>query len=75
MNFNVEHFLLNRWTRPDLREKTGMVVIEMDLPTGYIVMNNHLREYVQSGVVPTLNRAEFYDKKIVFYLDYVSMQI
>ena len=47
----------------------------MDLPTGYIVMNNHLREYVQSGVVPTLNRAEFYDKKIVFYLDYVSMQI
>ena len=61
-----------RWTRDDLRNKTGMVVIEMDIPTGYVVMNDRLREYVKSGAVPTLSRAEFYDRKVVFYLDYVS---
>ena len=49
-----------------------MVVIEMDIPTGYVVMNDRLREYVKSGAVPTLSRAEFYDRKVVFYLDYVS---
>ena len=49
-----------------------MVVMEMDLPTGYIVLNDNLRDYVRSGKVPTLNRAEYYNRKIVFYLDYVS---
>ena len=50
-----------------------MVVIEMDMPTGYVVMNDDLREYVQSGAVPTLGRAEFFNKKVNFYLDSVSI--
>ena len=57
--------------RPDVSERTGMTVMEIDLPTGYVVMNDRLRTYVQSGIVPTLSRAEFYNKKIVFYIDYV----
>ncbi len=52
-----------------------MVVMEMDIPTGYVVMNDKLRSYVQSGVVPTLSRAEFYSRKVVFYLDYVSCNV
>lgn len=50
-----------------------MAVMEIDIPTGYVVMNDELRLYVQSGAVPTLSRAEFYDKKTIFYLDYVSI--
>ena len=47
-------------------------MLEIDLPTGYIVMNDTLRDYVRSGVVPNLRRAEFYGRKIVFYFNYVS---
>ena len=49
-----------------------MTVIEADIPTGYVVMNDDLREYVQSGVVPQLRRAEFKNRTMTFYLDYVS---
>ena len=50
-----------------------MSVLEVDLPTGFIVMNDTLRDYVQSRVVPSLKRAEFYGRKVVFYFSYVSI--
>ena len=59
--------------RPDLTQQTGMTVMEISLPTGYVSMNDDLRYYVQSGIVPNLGRAEYYARKIVFYLDYVSI--
>jgi hypothetical protein len=49
-----------------------MAVMEIDIPTGYIVMNDTLRDYVRSNLVPNLKRAEFYGRKIVFYFSYVS---
>lgn len=52
--------------------ETGLTVLEIDLPSGYVAMNNTLRDYVRSGKVPNLRRAEMYYKKIVFYFDYVS---
>ena len=62
-----------RWLRPELR--SGLTVMEMHLPTGYTVVNDVLREYVQSGVVSNLGRAEFYDRKLVYYFDFVSILI
>ena len=61
-----------RWERPDIKNRTGMTVMEIGIPTGFIVMNDVLRHYVLSGVVPTLGRAESYGRKVIFYLDYVS---
>lgn len=52
---------------------TGLSVLEIDLPTGFIVMNDTLRDYVRSRVVPNLKRAEFYGRKVVFYFTYVSL--
>jgi hypothetical protein len=49
-----------------------MVVIEVGIPNGYVVMNDDLRAYVRSGEVPTLGGAEWYDRKVIFYFDYVS---
>ena len=50
---------------------SGLAVLEVDIPTGYVVMNDTLRDYVQSNTVPNLKRAEFYERKVVFYFDYV----
>ena len=66
-------FHLRRWKRPDIAPVTGLTVLEMHLPTGYMIINDVLRLYVQSGVVPSLSRAEHYDRKVVFYFDYVSV--
>jgi len=54
---------------------TGLTVMEVELPTGYVIMNDDMRLYVQSGEVPTLRRAFYYSKKVVFYLDYVCRNI
>lgn len=51
---------------------TGLSVLEIDIPTGFIIMNDTLRDYVRSGVVPNLRRAEFYGRKVVFYFSYLD---
>lgn len=52
-----------------------MSVLEVGIPSGYIVHNNTLQAYVRSKkkVNSTLKNAEFYESKAVFYYDYVSL--
>lgn len=54
-----------------------MSVLEIAIPTGYIVHNSTLQAYVKSQIAinSTLKNAEFYNSKTVFYFDYVSLQI
>ena len=49
-----------------------MAVLEIHVPTGYVVTNDVLRAYAQSGDVPMLRRAESYGRKVVFYFDHVG---
>ncbi|XP_005101040.1 CD109 antigen [Aplysia californica] len=60
------------WLFTERSLTSGLAVLEVDIPTGYIVMNDTLRDYVQSGLVPNLKRAEFYGRKLVFYFDYLD---
>lgn len=60
------------WVYTEKSLTSGLSVLEVDVPTGYIVMNDTLRDYVRSGLVPNLKRAEFYEMKVVFYFEYVS---
>ncbi|KAI0217799.1 Alpha-2-macroglobulin-P [Lamellibrachia satsuma] len=72
-NFSImEMDVCASWSRKDISMTTGLTVLEVELPTGYVIMNDDLRLYVQSGDVPTLRRAFYYSKKVVFYLDYVE---
>ena len=73
MSFSHCAYSSYRWVRPDLGEQTGMSVMEVDMPTGYVIMNDVLRRYVQSGVVPALRRAEYYARRVTFYFDYVRI--
>ncbi|PVD21251.1 hypothetical protein C0Q70_19422 [Pomacea canaliculata] len=61
-----------RWVFTDLSKTSGLSVLEIDLPTGFIIMNDTLRDYVRSGAVPTLKRAEFYGRKLVFYFSHLD---
>ncbi|KAK2155983.1 hypothetical protein LSH36_224g01020, partial [Paralvinella palmiformis] len=60
------------WARPDISRRSGLAALEVHIPTGYVVTNDVLRRYVQSGEVPTLRRAERYARKVVFYFDYLD---
>ena len=53
-------------------DQTGLTVMEVEVPTGYVAVNDVLREYVQSGEVPNLGRAEYKNNRLFFYIDYVS---
>lgn len=61
-----------RWTYQEGSKTSGLAVLEIDIPSGYIVMNDTLRDYVRSRLVPNLKRAEFYGRKIVFYFSYLD---
>ena len=67
--------MLSSWLFQEKSLTSGLAVLEVDIPTGYVVMNDTLRDYVRSGIVPNLRRAEFYERKVVYYFDYVSFLI
>lgn len=65
--------MIFRWVYLDKSQESGLTVLEIDIPTGYVIMNHTLRDYVNSGIVPNLKRAEFYYRKVVFYFSHVSL--
>lgn len=75
-NFSIfEADVCGVWKRPDISKNTGLVVMEVALPTGYIIMNDLLRSYVQSQTVKNLARAEFSDRKVVFYIESLEANV
>ncbi|XP_076469788.1 CD109 antigen-like [Babylonia areolata] len=61
-----------RWIYTERSLTSGLAVLEIDIPSGFIVMNDTLRDYVRSQLVPNLKRAEFYGRKVVFYFNYLD---
>lgn len=53
-------------------ERSGMAVLDVTIPTGYIVQQQKLDAYTLSKRVRNLQRAKFTEKKVLFYFDYVS---
>ncbi|OQV18021.1 putative CD109 antigen [Hypsibius exemplaris] len=61
-----------RWTLFDESPQSGMAVIEIDIPSGYIVHQPDLEEYCGQQTNHLLRYAEFYDGKVSFFLDYLD---
>lgn len=61
------------WTLVSESPRSGLAVLEVGVPTGYMVQQQALDEYVLSRRVPTLQRAKYQVTKMLFYFDYVSM--
>ncbi len=60
------------WTYLEESERSGMAVLEVNIPTGYFIHQPKLDRYVLSGKVPTLKRARYMTDKVLMYFEYVS---
>lgn len=49
-----------------------MAVLDVTIPTGYIVQQQKLDAYILTKRVRNLQRAKFAEKKVLFYFDFVS---
>ena len=56
-------------------ERSGMAVLDVTIPTGYIVQQQKLDAYILSKRVRNLQRAKFAEKKVLFYFDFVRATI
>lgn len=52
--------------------RSGMAILDVAIPTGYIIQQQNLDAYILSKRVRNLQRAKFFDSKVLFYFDYVS---
>jgi hypothetical protein len=51
-----------------------MAVLDVAIPTGYIIQQQKLDSYILSKRVRNLQRARFTEKKVLFYFDFVSLK-
>lgn len=50
-----------------------MAVLDVTIPTGYIIQQQKLDAYILTKNVRNLQRARFQERKVLFYFDYVSI--
>ncbi|XP_048773201.1 CD109 antigen-like [Ostrea edulis] len=63
------------WVYEARSKQSGLAVLEVDIPSGYVIMNDTLRALVNNPTSPAnLKRAEFYARKVVFYFEYLDQR-
>lgn len=71
-NSHITFKSCQRWTLKEVSATSGLAVLDLALPTGYVIHQQELDSYVKSGKVRNLQEAKYQDKKVLFYFDYVS---
>ena len=51
-----------------------MAVLDVAIPTGYIIQQQTLDGYIRSKQVRNLQRARFQERKVLFYFDYLDQE-
>lgn len=69
---HLEFRSCQRWTLLAEGYSSGMAVLEVTIPTGYLIQQQELDSYVKSGTVRNLQEARYQEKKVTFYFDFVS---
>lgn len=64
-------FCLHSWILQSESKVSGMAVLEVGVPTGYIIEQHELHGYVRSRYVRNLKEARFEEGKVIFYFEYV----
>lgn len=73
IQFLILNLLFFSWNNINESERSGMAVLDVTIPTGYIIQQQKLDAYILSKRVRNLQRAKFAEKKVLFYFDYVSL--
>lgn len=61
-----------RWNLLNESVRSGLTVLDVTIPTGYIIQQQKLDAYILSRRVQNLQRAKFLESKVLFYFNYVS---
>ncbi|KAL0820116.1 hypothetical protein ABMA28_006056 [Loxostege sticticalis] len=60
------------WTLLEESPRSGMAVLEVGIPTGYMIQQQRLDAYVLSRRVRPLQRAKYMPSKLTFYFHYLD---
>ncbi|VVC38101.1 Hypothetical protein CINCED_3A025405 [Cinara cedri] len=61
-----------KWTYHEESPRSGLAVLDVTIPTGYIMQQQNLDAYVLQRKVPNLQRARYFPGKLLFYFDYLD---
>ncbi|XP_014674066.1 PREDICTED: CD109 antigen-like [Priapulus caudatus] len=68
----VDYDICARWVYTEESDRSGMAVIEADVPSGYVVHQMELDDLAENGNVRNLMRADFEGDRVVLYFDYMD---
>ncbi|XP_025075919.1 CD109 antigen [Pogonomyrmex barbatus] len=71
---HISYLSCQRWTNLAESARSGMAVLDVGIPTGYIIQQQTLDRYIRSKQVRNLQRARFQEKKVLFYFDYLDSE-
>ncbi|KAJ9591586.1 hypothetical protein L9F63_001940, partial [Diploptera punctata] len=71
---HITYYSCQRWTYLNESVRSGMAVLDVTIPTGYIIQQQDLDMYIRSRRVRNLQRARFQEQKVLFYFDYLDQR-
>uniref|UniRef100_A0A1Q3G198 Putative alpha-macroglobulin n=1 Tax=Culex tarsalis TaxID=7177 RepID=A0A1Q3G198_CULTA len=69
---HISYVVCQRWTNTDESIRSGMAVLDVAVPTGYMIQQQKLDSYILSRRVRNLQRARYQERKVLFYFDYLD---
>ncbi|XP_035228581.1 ovostatin-like [Stegodyphus dumicola] len=72
---HIEISSCQRWTLLEESPRSGMAVLEVNIPTGYVVQQQTLDSYVQSRKVRNLREARYDERRVSFYFNYLDQDL
>ncbi|XP_035917578.1 CD109 antigen [Anopheles stephensi] len=69
---HISYVICQRWTYTEESIRSGMAVLDVAVPTGYMIQQQKLDSYILSQRVRNLQRARFQERKVLFYFDYLD---
>ncbi|KFM63961.1 CD109 antigen, partial [Stegodyphus mimosarum] len=72
---HIEISSCQRWTLLEESPRSGMAVLEVNIPTGYVVQQQTLDSYVRSRKVRNLREARYDERRVSFYFNYLDQDL
>ncbi|XP_058448423.1 CD109 antigen [Malaya genurostris] len=69
---HISYVICQRWTNTQESIRSGMAVLDVAVPTGYMIQQQKLDRYILSKRVRNLQRARYQERKVLFYFDYLD---
>ncbi|KAL1110500.1 hypothetical protein AAG570_008028 [Ranatra chinensis] len=69
---HIDYNSCQKWTNPEESVRSGMAVLDVTIPTGYIIQQQKLDAYVRTGNVRNLLYARSQERKVLFYFNYLD---